>query len=75
MCGEVLARSLQGNANFRFMVELPLTGIAPVAVTAEKTEAKTGANDTQWILERLPAAATPLRLPSDERRSAALRGR
>jgi hypothetical protein len=40
MPGDVLACSLRGHANFRFMVELPLTGIAPVAVTAEKTEAK-----------------------------------
>jgi len=31
MRGEVLARSLLGNANFRFMVKLPLIGIETVA--------------------------------------------
>jgi hypothetical protein len=36
MRGEVLARSLRGNVNLRFMVELPLTSIASVAVAAAK---------------------------------------
>jgi hypothetical protein len=71
MPGEVLARSLRGNANFRFMVELPLTSIAYVAVAAEKDGGERHAMD----FGKSAAGRDALAAPSDERRTAALRRR
>jgi hypothetical protein len=61
MCGEVLARSLQGNANFRFMVELPLSGIASVAVAAEKERSERHAMDLGKIAGGRDALAAAIR--------------